>query len=72
MKKQRNVIQLIDGENFVTVTRVFFGWDVADRQGSTFVSTTDFPSLQSKGLDEFVGGRSVAGVIVDRAKCVTA
>jgi hypothetical protein len=71
-KKQRNVMQMIDGSEFVTITRVFFGWDVADRRGSTFVSVLDFPSLQGKGLDEFVDGRSVAGTIVDRTKCVVA
>jgi hypothetical protein len=62
-------IQMIDGETYVTVTRVYFGWDVADRRGNTFVSAADLPTLQSRGLDEFVDGRSVAGAIVDRAKC---
>jgi hypothetical protein len=65
-------LQMHDGETYVTVTRVYFGWDVADRRGRTFVSALDFPALQSKGLDEFVDGRSVAGAIVDRAKCATA
>lgn len=69
--KKRNVIQLIDGSEFVTITRVCLGWDVADRRGNTFVSALDFPNLQGRGLDEIVDGRAVAGVLVDRVKmCV--
>jgi hypothetical protein len=68
MKKQRNEMQLIDGSEFVTVRRVFFGWDVRTPSGETHVSALDFPALQCKGLDEFVDGRLVAGAIVDRAR----
>ncbi len=63
----RTSIQMIDGATFVTITRVYFGWDVADVRGNTFVPVADLPAFQSKGLDEFVDGRSVAGAIVDRA-----
>lgn len=62
-------LHLVDGAEHFVVTRVFFGWDVADRRGHTFVSTEDFPSTyQTAGLGDFVDGRSVAGAIVDRAK----
>jgi hypothetical protein len=63
----RTKLQIVQGSEYIVVTRVLFGWDVVDRRGNTFVSALDFPALQSKGLDEFVDGRSVAGVIVDRA-----
>mgnify|MGYP007039166936 CR=1 FL=1 len=71
-KKQRNVMQMIDGSEFVTITRVFFGWSVRTPSGETHVSAIDLPELQTKRLDEFVNGRSVAGLIVDRAKCAVA
>lgn len=61
-------LNLVEGSEVVTITCVTFGWDVADRWGSTFVSVLDFPALQGKGLDEFVNGRAVAGAIVDRAR----
>lgn len=61
-------LNLVEGSEIVTITRVSMGWDVADRRGSTFVSVLDFPALQGKGLDEFVDGHAVAGAIVDRAR----
>jgi len=61
-------IQMVDGEIFVTVSRVHFGWDVMTSGNVSHVPVTMLPTLQSKGLDEFVDGRSVAGMILDTSR----
>lgn len=61
-------LQVVEGETYVTISRVCCGWDVEASGKVAHVPIFALPTLQSKGLDEFVDGRSVAGMILDTSR----